>query len=116
MAEGKGFGGGSPFVCQMGALDKEQRERWQQLVSALHPRAGSAGSDTVEELPDGYAFRYPADAKVIQMLAEWVTLERLCCPFFSFEIAVEGGGAFAWLRLRGEEGIKPFILSEFGLT
>jgi hypothetical protein len=46
-------------------------------------------------------------------LAEWVSAESKCCPFFDFHIDVEREGKLLCLRLTGEEGIKPFIRDEF---
>ena len=48
-------------------------------------------------------------------LVEWVELERQCCPFFGFEVRWEGKNGPVWLRLTGPEGVKEFILNEFGL-
>ncbi|MDQ3748973.1 MAG: MerR family DNA-binding protein [Acidobacteriota bacterium] len=46
-------------------------------------------------------------------VAEFITYERLCCPFFNFEMAVEGENLS--LRLKGKEGVKEFIKMEFGI-
>jgi len=48
-------------------------------------------------------------------LAEWVVAESKCCPFFDFHIDLEHEGALLRLRLSGEEGIKPFILTEIDM-
>jgi hypothetical protein len=44
---------------------------------------------------------------------DWVAAEGKCCPFFDFHIDLEREGNLLCLRLTGEEGIKPFIRSEF---
>ncbi len=100
----------SPFACNVKALDRAQRERWMELIQKL-----GAARQEVRELPDGYAFRFPADSKTVLEVAEFIGYERLCCPFFDFELAVEREGGPLWLRLRGREGVKDFIRSEFGL-
>lgn len=67
----------------------------------------------VKELPNGYAFRYAMDSDTFRQAAEFVTLERLCCPFFEFELAAEKADGAMWLRLTGPEGVKDFIKLEF---
>ena len=42
-------------------------------------------------------------------LAEFIGRERLCCPFFHFEIVVEANGGSIWLRLMGGEDVKTFV-------
>src|SRR6185436_16363361 len=41
--------------------------------------------------------------------------ERLCCPFFTFEIVAEREGGPLWLNLRGRKGVKAFINAELGV-
>jgi hypothetical protein len=48
-------------------------------------------------------------------LVEWIELERKCCPFFGFEIRWTPKDEAVWLNLSGPEGVKDFILDEFGL-
>ena len=65
-------------------------------------------------MPDGYAFRLPNESDVLLKAAEFIALERLCCPFFGFSLEVEPEGGALWLRLTGREGVKPFIHAEIG--
>jgi len=48
-------------------------------------------------------------------LTEWIELERQCCPFFEFEVLRTRQDETVWLRLKGPEGVKEFILDEFWL-
>jgi hypothetical protein len=68
-----------------------------------------------EELPDGYAFRLKTEQVSLNELAEYVTSERKCCPFFDFEIELKREGGPLWLRLRGKEGVKAFMRHEFDI-
>jgi hypothetical protein len=92
----------------MTALDGAQRERQQVLMKKFH-----ASIEETHALPDGYAFRLPADAQTILAAAEFITIERLCCPFLNFELEVGRAGSPVWLRLTGSEGAKEFIEAEF---
>lgn len=96
------------FACIPTALTKEQRERNKVLTNQLiAPKPG------FKELPDGYSLSYTANEQNLKDIAEFVANERLCCPFLSFDIAVEGENID--LRLRGPEGAKDFIKAEFGV-
>jgi hypothetical protein len=100
----------SPFACNMLALDAEGRKR-HKAVSALMRTAVKE----VQDLPDGYAFRFPAEQATILLLSEFIARERLCCPFFRFELIAEQEDGPLWLRLRGREGVKEFIKAELGI-
>jgi hypothetical protein len=68
-----------------------------------------------KELADGYAFRFRPEAVSLLELADWVSSEARCCPFFDMSIEVEPDGGPLWLKLTGKEGVKPFIRMEFKL-
>lgn len=100
----------TPFACNMAALDAEQKKRVLDLLKELKTKR-----QEVKELPDGYALRYSMDSNTFRDAAEFITLERLCCPFFEFELAAEKADGAMWLRLKGSEGVKDFIKIEFDL-
>ena len=99
------------FVCNLNKLSENQRKRYQELIKKLE-----ISRQPVKELNDGYAFRFKADSQTILETAEFIVYERLCCPFFGFELAIEPDTNRLWLRLRGQDGIKAFIQSEFNIT
>ncbi len=94
----------SPIACAVGAFSTGQRERWQQLATRWRSNV-----QEIRELPDGYAFRIPPDTGTIVAAAEWMTLDRLCCPFFTFGLEIEPDGGPVWLRLTGDPRVKEFI-------
>ena len=98
------------FACNMNALDKRQRERYDAITRTLKD-----ARQELRELDNGYAFRFKAESQLIRDAAEFIVYERLCCPFFDFELSVENASDSLWLRLRGQEGIKEFIRSEFNI-
>jgi hypothetical protein len=98
------------FVCNINALNDAQKERYKQIVETL-----KQSRQTVKELKNGYGFRFKAESQMILDAAEFIVYERLCCPFFDFEIAVEHDTNHLWLRLTGQTGIKDFIRSEFNI-
>jgi len=99
----------SPFACDMTAIAPEQRGQHFAVIEKLF------GSIITQlELPNGYAFMLPNEPDVLLLVAQFIALERLCCPFFGFglEVVREGGPVF--LSLTGREGVKPFIMAEIG--
>jgi hypothetical protein len=100
----------SKFYCNFKALTPDERARHKQLGEKL-----TAARKEIVETDKGYEFKYsPADISLAE-LAQWVTAESKCCPFFDFHIDVERQGKLLCLRLTGEEGIKAFIQAEFGV-
>jgi hypothetical protein len=105
----------SPLACDMSAIPAEQRPvhlaRSRELFSRI---------EETRELPNGYEFRFADEANVLKQLAEFVSLEKLCCPFLRFEIEIEAEYGPVWLRLTGRDGVKEFIREEvrglIGLT
>ena len=98
-----------PIACDMTALNAAQRERQQALMKSFH-----ALVQEMQETNDGYAFRLAADTETILLAAEFITIERLCCPFFNFALEVGPPDAPLWLRISGREGVKEFIKMELG--
>ncbi len=95
----------SPFACNRVALNAAERNRhFNELGPVL--RSLKTG---VRELPDGYEFQFPGDAKTVAMLVEWAAQERRCCPFFDIQILLGAEGGPARLRLTGRPGTKEFI-------
>ena len=100
----------SPLACNMLALDAEGRKRHKAVSEQMR-----AAVKEVQDLPDGYAFRFPAEESTILLVSEFIARERLCCPFFRFELVAEQEDGPLWLRLRGREGVKEFIKTELGV-
>ena len=100
----------SPLVCDLTALGAEQREHHQALAQELR-----ASTLEVKELADGYAFRYPSEPSLCIRLAEFITLERLCCPFLRLTLEFEAEQGPVWLRWTGREGVKQFLQAVLGL-
>lgn len=101
----------SPFYCNLGVLSPTERKRIVELVRLVR-----ASKQNYREIEDGVEMRFPADAKSIQTVAEWITLEHLCCPFFDFDLHLQRDNGTFVFRLTGREGVKQFIHSEFHFT
>ncbi len=98
-----------PIACDPTTLSTEQRERKRLLQRRLR-----ADVQEIRELPAGYAFRHSPESSVCLAVAEFITLERLCCPFFDFGLEVERNGGPLWLRITGGEDAKWVLRVELG--
>jgi hypothetical protein len=98
----------SPFACNAFALSADVRKRH---FDELGPTLLKLKKST-RELADGYEFDFPADNHTYQLLTEWISQERLCCPFFNIELRLESESGSMWLRLTGQTGVKEFIKAD----
>lgn len=105
-ANGLDMNKGIPIACNLSGADLAARE--EELARELF-----SGCQAVEELADGYDFRFRGDEQSSARLLRFITEERKCCPFFTFELAFESQQGPVWLRLKGGEGVKQFTSETF---
>ena len=97
----------SPIACDMTVIPPEQRSA--HLATS---RDFFSHIEEFRELSNGYEFRFASESSLRVKLAEFVSLEKLCCPFLSFTIEVDAEGGPVWLRFTGRDGVKTFIREE----
>ncbi len=90
-----------PSAC---TLTAEEQAAWRDGIG----QTVFQGYRETRELPDGYALRFPGDARWAQTLLDFVMHERACCPFFAFQLRFEPNQGAIWLHLSGGEGVKAF--------
>lgn len=95
------------LACNMDAIEESKRHQHGLLAAQLMFEAFQER----QELPDGYAFRFAAAD--YPRLVEYIANERLCCPFFQFELDVEPQQGPVWLRIRGGQEVKEFLTAQF---
>jgi len=93
-----------PIACDLHKLTGAERSREQSLLTEIRDAALE-----LRDLPMGYALRFSGDSATVLKLAEFITLERVCCPFLSFELRCESERGSVWLNLTGREGVKQFL-------
>jgi hypothetical protein len=98
-----------PFACDMTAIPTDLRSVHHRLIRHLMTEA----VERVQELPDGFGFRFPAGE--YDSVTEFVERERLCCPFLGFTLEVTPDQASLVLRITGPEGVKDFVRAELHL-
>jgi hypothetical protein len=96
------------IACNLNAIGSGERPRYNALIKRLRTAIRNRN-----ELPDGYAYRLEQKAITLPEVAEWMALERLCCPFLNFELSAAGPQENWLLTLTGPEGIKPLLQAEF---
>jgi hypothetical protein len=98
------------LYCDLEAIPLENRQTHQAITQRLVTRAYLE----IKELADGYAFKFPAEE--YEAITRYIANERLCCPFFTFELKIEANQSPIWLHLRGSEQIKTFLRSELQVS
>lgn len=96
----------SEIFCDLNAIPAEKRARHELLWKALEK-----ARLRIDELADGYTLQLEGSAETLVNLAEWMSLERLCCPFFIFTVRVHQHEVS--VSLTGQEGVKALLASEF---
>ncbi len=95
----------SPFACDMTAIAEAQRGKHAANISKLFRAVVE-----VQEIADGYRFRFANSPEILNTAAEFIALERLCCPFFGFQSrgrSRERRDVVEPERARGSEAVYP---------
>jgi hypothetical protein len=95
-----------PIACDMTAFSAAERERYRQL----RDRVISAVSAVVET-PVGFTLTV-ADSLPPGDIAEWLMLERRCCPFLDLTLHLDHA-SLTTVDLDGDAGTKQFLRGEF---
>ena len=96
------------IACNPNAIPIDQRDQWFENSKQVY-----AAVQEVQEMPNGYGFRFPTDSAMLLKVAEYVANERLCCAFLHFTLDLEPNDGAFWLRLTGGEGVKTYLQSLF---
>jgi hypothetical protein len=97
-----------PLVCNMGVFTPDQRETHVLITTKLIQSIQS-----VQEVENGYEFTFPNNTKFILSIAEFISNERLCCPFIKFTLTVVSISDQLSLSLTGPVGTQEFLREKF---
>ena len=97
-----------PLACDMTVFTPQERELHIQATQAL-----LQSLQNIHEVENGYEFSFPNETEIITRLAEFISKERLCCPFLDFVLKVPPGNEPITLLLTGPEGTQEFLRAEF---
>src|SRR5690349_14280881 len=78
-----------PLACNLKAFTPEERVAWRDLIDKVRWAESPTGA-----LINGYVFRIDITKISITRLAEWIDLERKCCPFLDFQVSLHGATGY----------------------
>ena len=96
------------MVCDLTAIGIDERDAHIAVARQLFGRV-----DRIQELPNGYEFFLPSDPSMLAKAAEFISRERICCPFLTMTLEVGPRTGPLSLRITSNaKGIKQFVRSE----
>ena len=94
-----------PLACIPRAIPNRPRynELRQKLRSAI---------TSTQQIENGQSWRLSENHIPLKETAEWIEMERLCCPFLAFQFETMAGSEHR-LTLTGPPGTNEFLAAEF---
>jgi hypothetical protein len=96
------------IACNTKAISAAERPRYNDLMRRLRLAIRNRS-----EIRDGYTFRLDGQTLSLPKVADWISMERLCCPFLTFQLSASGNQSDWDLKLTGPEGVKALLKAEF---
>ena len=90
------------------AISAAERPRYNDLMRRLRLAIRNRN-----EIRDGFTFRLDGQTLSWPEVADWISMERLCCPFLTLQLSASGNQSDWDLKLTGLEGVKALLRSEF---
>jgi hypothetical protein len=97
----------SAIACQLGVFSPEERQRYQTVRKRIE-----AAVIRIVEVDGGYVLHLPDDDVMLAVVAEWIALERRCCPFFEFIVSVGGSEPSIRVAMTGSQEVTRFLETE----
>ncbi len=97
-----------PLTCDMNVFTPAERENHIQSTVRLYQTLRE-----IRDVENGYEFIFPNGKNSIAKLAEFISNERLCCPFLEFTLSIAPDDEPISLTLTGPEGTQEFLREEF---
>lgn len=101
----------SAAACNLDAIPAAKRRRYRRLLEAVRDAMRSH-----RRLRDGLALDLDTGMLPFAQVAEWLQMERLCCPFLTIDLRSEPGDSVWHLRLRGPAGTAKAIQAALAPT
>jgi hypothetical protein len=96
------------IACNIKAISAAERPRYNDLMKRL--RLAIRGRS---EGRGGYTLKLNGKAISFPEVADWISMERLCCPFLTFQLSASGNQSDWALKLTGPRGVKALLEAEF---
>jgi hypothetical protein len=94
----------TPIACDLTVFSISERIKHVTLAKSLLGKARQ-----VIEHNDGFTFVFEQSARLEMKIAGWVSNEKKCCPFFSFELSKADAPPSLRLRISGPNGAKEIL-------
>ena len=96
------------IACNIKAISEADRLRYNDLTKRLRLAIRNRS-----EIRDGYMFKLDGQVLSLPQVADWISMERLCCPFLNFQLSASGNQSDWELKLTGPKGAKALLQAEF---
>jgi hypothetical protein len=94
-------------ACKLTTAELQERKR--TVIAELKKLVVSR-----TETSDGVLYSFRDSDDTLDLLTNFIKTERLCCPFFIFNLIVGQEEGLISLQLSGPHGTKDFITTEIG--
>ena len=96
----------TPIACDLSALDNPEHHKIQ-FERLFEER------EEVKRVEGGLAVRFPSETRFAKRAVDFISRERKCCPFLTFQIAIAPEGRGVWLYMGSDESVEDYITSSF---
>jgi hypothetical protein len=100
----KSVRGDPPIACDLTVFSTNERIKHVALAKSLLGKARQ-----VIEHEDSFTFVFEQSPLLEMQIADWVSKEKRCCPFFSFELSRANTPPSLRLRIVGPDGAKEIL-------
>lgn len=96
----------TPIACDFTALDDPEQHKH-------HTEALFEEREDLRAVSNGVALQFPGTLDYAERVLDFISRERQCCPFLTFELIVEPEERGVWLVLGGDETATSYIQDQF---
>jgi hypothetical protein len=100
----KSVHGDTPIACDLTVFSISERMEHLALAKSLLQQV----SEVVEH-NDGFTFVFEKSPLLERQVVNWVSKEKRCCPFFSFELSSTNTPPLLNLKISGPHGAKEIL-------
>ncbi len=96
----------TPIACDLTVLDDPEQHK-------AHTEALFEEREALRTVSDGVALQFPGTFEYAERVLDFISRERQCCPFLTFELIVEPEERGVWLVLGGDDEVTSYIQNQF---
>lgn len=96
----------TPIACDLTVLDDPEAHK-------EHTETLFGEREDLRTVPGGVALQFPGTLDYAERLLDFISRERQCCPFLTFELIFEPEERGVWLFLGGDDEVESYIQNQF---